>query len=147
VGEDAKEDAMAEDIRDRLDREWEELFVKIQEALNPFGKLWDFERREGDYWLIDDNWGNFKHVVEVQNLALLEPVVITALQKVLVGYPDWEITVCPEPPTKGQWPGMALILRDDEIFDELEREYLPKEYQNLTYPGARRARWMLDQRA
>jgi hypothetical protein len=135
---------MAEDIRDRLNREWGVLFVKIQEALAPFGELWDFERKKGDYWLRDDNWGNFQHSVEVQNLALLKPVVIMALQKVLVGYPDWEIIVKVEPPTRGQWPGMGLVLRDDEIIDDLERDFLPKEYQSLAYAGARRERSIFD---
>jgi hypothetical protein len=134
------EDAMAEDIRDRLDREWEVLFVKIEEALRPFGEHWDLESEKGDYWLVDDNWGNFQHRLELQNLALLKPVVIAALQKVLEGYPDWQIAVSPEPPTENPWPGMGLLIRENEIIDDLEREYLPKEYQNLTYAGARRPR-------
>ena len=135
---------MTEDIRDRLNREWEVLFVKIQEALSPFGEHWDLETKKGDYWLVDDNWRNFQHRLQMQNLALLEPVVITTLQKVLEGYPDWQIAVSPDPPTKGQWPGMGLIIRYDEIIDELKREYLPKEYQNLNYPGARRPTSIFD---
>jgi hypothetical protein len=135
---------MTEDIRDRRDREWEVLFVKIQEALSPFGEVWDFDLEKGGYWLVDDNWGNFKHSLGLYDLALLEPVVIAALQKILDGYPDWEILVNLVPPTEDQWPEMGLIIRGDQIIDELERNYLPKEYQNLKYPGGRRSTSIFD---
>jgi hypothetical protein len=35
----------------------------------------------------------------------------------------------------------GLIIRDDEIIDDLQRESLPAEYQTIKYEGSRRQDW------
>lgn len=95
--------------------------------------------------MLDDNWGRFKHRVEVQTLDLLKPAVIKSLQKLLAGYPDWEIVVAVDiPEKKDVWPGMGLVIAENEIVDELEREYLPREFKDLMYEGSRRSRSLFD---
>jgi hypothetical protein len=33
---------------------------------------------------------------------------------------------------------MGLIIHDDEIIDDLQREFLPPEFRNVSYEGSRR---------
>lgn len=119
------------------EREWQILHDRITQSLDRFGKKGPI--RDGDYWLVDDNWGWYCQQLEFQNLNLLQPHVIKSLQGLLVGYPKWEITVRIDVPGKEQeWPGMGLIIYDDEIIDELQRDYFPIEFRNFTYEGSKR---------
>jgi hypothetical protein len=61
----------------------------------------------------------------------VQPVVIESLQKLLIGYPNWEIVVA-----LGRTFG-GLVIRDDEIIDGLRRENFPKEFQAIEYEGSR----------
>jgi hypothetical protein len=61
---------------------------------------------------------------------MVRPVVVTLLQKSLIGYPGWEIVIA-----AGSLGG--LVIRDDEIIDGLRRANLPKEFQTIEYEGSR----------
>ena len=112
--------------------EWSRLFNLITEALDQFGKKNAF--REGDYWLLDDNWGWRRHQLEVQNLELLRPHVIKRLQALLADFPNWDMTVRVDVPGKEKvWPGMGVIIYTSEIVDELMRDFLPPEFRNFRY--------------
>ena len=57
----------------------------------------------------------------------------------LNGYPDWEIMFPADVPgEKEAWPATGLIIHDDEIIDDLQREILPEEFRNLVYGGSKR---------
>jgi hypothetical protein len=114
--------------------EWRALHDRITEVLDRFGKKDAFG--DGDYWLLDDDWGRFTQEVEVQNLALLQAHIVRLLHALLADYPDWQVIIrVDRPEKKGIWPGMGLIVRDDEIVDELCREFLPPETRHITYEG------------
>lgn len=116
----------------RQEAEWAVLHDRITQALRSFGNEDPFG--DGDYWLLDDNWGWSVHQLEVQNLAMLRHEVILALQTALVGYPDWYVTVrVAVPGTQGVWPGMGVVVYPDEIVDELQRQYFPAEFQDIRY--------------
>jgi hypothetical protein len=122
------------------DPQWQLLHDRITDALQPFTK--DAFGR-GDYWLLDDDWGRFQQELEIQNLNLLKPEIISALQKLLVDFPDWRITMSVAVPGIGDdWPGMGIVIDPEEIIDELQREYLPAEFRSFSYPGARK--WSLN---
>jgi hypothetical protein len=90
--------------------------------------------------LVGDNWGWHRHQVEIGNLNFLKPHVIKALQATLAGYPNWSVSVQVDVPESGvTWPGMGLIIYDDEIEDDLRREYLPEEFRTIVYEGSRPA--------
>ena len=81
----------------------------------------------------------YRQKLEVQNLSLLQPHIIKSLQVLLVGYPDWEIMFRVDVIGKeNEWPAMGLIIHEDEIIDDLHREYLPEEFRNFVYEGSRR---------
>ncbi len=115
--------------------EWQALHDRIAAMLDPFGRRDAFG--EGDYWLVDENLGPWRQRLEVRNLKLLQPTLIKALQELLSSYPRWEIVVevCG---LDEEWPGMGLIIRQDEIIDELQRRYFPEEFRHFFYQGSKR---------
>jgi hypothetical protein len=38
------------------------------------------------------------------------------------------------------WPNMGISIHDGEIVDDLQRQYFPKEFQDLVYEGSRRGK-------
>jgi hypothetical protein len=116
---------------------WERLYAALSKALQRFGREDAFGN--ADYWLLDDNWGNRQQKVEIQNLNLIRPEVVSSLQKTLVDFPDWEIAVAIDiPEHETDWPAMGLIIRSREIVDGLQRQYFPAEFQNIEYENSRR---------
>src|SRR5207302_657725 len=96
-------------------------------------------RKPGDYWVHDSYWGYPQAKIYINNLALLRPPVIKLLQQVLADFPGWEIMVAVSVRGSGEtWPKMGLTIRAPEIVDGLQRQYFPKEFQNIEYEGSRR---------
>lgn len=89
--------------------------------------------RNKEFLLVDENLG-YSHRIETEEFELIRPVVVTDLQELLIGYPNWEIVIA-----LGNCGG--LIIRDNEIVDDLRRENLPTEYQTIKYEGSRRQDW------
>jgi hypothetical protein len=119
-------------------KEWRELYGRIKGILQGFGK--DEEAGGGDYFLIDDIIDPNTHLLEIHSLHMLRPEVIEPLQRVLLGFPDWqiEIFVITQDGKTIISPENGLILRSDGIIDTLDRTLLPPEYRGLQYPGSRR---------
>lgn len=93
---------------------------------------------EVDYSVEGDFGGYPEVVVYVDNLKMLRPPVINALQVLIKEYPGWQITVTVT--VRGHyddWPNMGLYVRPHEIIDGLQRQYFPEEFQGLQYEGAR----------
>jgi hypothetical protein len=126
-------------VHDEARREAERkiLHDRIAETLDRFGKIDACGR--GDYWLVDEDLGLYRQKLEVQNLSLLEPHIIKSLQALLAGYPDWEIMFRIAVLGKEDvWPAMGVIIHDDEIIDDLQREYLPEAFRGIVYEGSKR---------
>lgn len=117
-------------------REWAELYDRIRNVLLNFGR--ESHLGGADFYLVEDDWGVMQHKVEMQNLALLRPQVIAALQSQLSRFPSWSIVISVSVPDKfGVWPAMGLVVRAHEIVDGLQRQYLPPEVRNFRYAGSR----------
>src|SRR5687767_10045579 len=96
------------------ERTWGILYDQIRAILLEFGEENAFG--DGDYWVLDDNWGVWQHKVEVHNLKMLKPHVVESLRALLAEHADWEIVIGVDIPNKeGLWPPMGLILRHSEI--------------------------------
>jgi hypothetical protein len=114
------------------ERDWQTLHDAITVTLDRFGRKDAFG--EGDYWLLDDNWGWRSHQLEFQNLELFKPHIVRALQDLLAPYPDWYITIRVAVPGKEEsWPGMGLIIYSNEAVDELRRDFLPREFRDVVF--------------
>jgi hypothetical protein len=119
--------------------EWAQLYARLEKILPQFGKS-DYIGR-GDYWVVDDNWGCRQHKLIITNLKMISPNIVKQLQKSLANFPNWEIVIAIDLEGPGKlWPEMGLIVRHHEIIDDLQRQYFPKEFRNLTYHGSRRGR-------
>ena len=118
------------------ERSWGELYDGISNVLTAFGKEDGFGR--ADYLLVDDNYGWTRHTIEIQNLKMLNPDIVSRLHALLSDEPNWDIVIVVDiPGTEQTWPRMGVTIRKHEIIDGLQRSYLPPEYQSLTYPGSR----------
>src|SRR4051812_6425808 len=114
------------------ERIWQSLNDKATEALNAFGTK-DYRGR-ADYWIVDDDWGPDLLQVEVKNPRLLQRDAIGALKRVLDDYPGWQIAVQVfAPQNEPPLPPMGLVISDGRVLDDLKRDYLPPEFQQLTY--------------
>jgi hypothetical protein len=91
------------------DREWAFLCDQIRAVLQQYGEE-DEAGEPKDYLLVDDNLGLYRHRIETDKLELVQPVIVKFLQKLLIGYPNWEIVIA-----LGDFGG--LIIRGDEIID------------------------------
>jgi hypothetical protein len=116
--------------------EWTALHGCIAKALNRFGQ--EYAAGKGDYLLVEDDWGDYRLRIEVQNLNFLHPDIVRLLRSLLAGYPDWEIMYRVDVIGKEkEWPAMGLIIHDDGIIDDLKREFLPSEFRNVAYEGTK----------
>jgi len=89
--------------------------------------------------LLDENWGNYQHKIETNKWEIIRPSVIKSLQELLIKYQNWEIVIAIGNSENTEQRPMGLVIRDDEIIDGLQRQYLPKEFRNLEYEGSRPA--------
>lgn len=133
---------LREHTEDRQNREWHELYERMKPVLLQYGEN-DID--DGDYYLVDEEFGPYRHQVEFHQLHMLRPEIVCALQSLLVGYPDWEIAISLRVPEQGIVidPDEGLTLCDDGIIDALDRELLPQEYR-FEYPGSRPPQWKTD---
>jgi len=127
---------VASDIREEQERQWTELYHRIRAVLQRYGEE-DVAGERKDYHLIDDNLGFHRHKIETEELKFIMPIVVKSLQKLLIGYPNWEIVMAIASPDKKMRPHMILVIRGDEIIDGLQRQYLPDELRSIQYEGSR----------
>lgn len=128
--------AEEEEEEDEQGRTWNRLYGEIKAVLRRFGTENHFG--EADYLLVDDNYGWQQHKIEIHKLHMLDPVVVKSLRPLLRQTPDWEIVIAVDiPGTEQTWPRMGVIIRDHEIIDGLQREYLPQEWRSVVYEGSR----------
>jgi hypothetical protein len=126
---------------DRLHEERLEQFERLMNLVD--GVMKHFGQHDslsalGDYCVIGDYWGYPQVKVGVHDLRLLHPHIIKWLQNILADFPGWEIVVTVA--VRGHyddWPDMGLYVRPNEIFDTLQRQYFPKEFQSLVYEDSR----------
>lgn len=114
--------------------EWAALYDLLIGALASYGKNDAFG--EGDYWVLDDDYGWRSHKVYFWQLEMLRPEIVKAMQGLLDRFPDWSIVVALDVNDQN-WPNMGLIIRKHEIVDGLQRQYFPPEYQGIHYEGSR----------
>lgn len=117
-----------------------QLHERVEGVLKKFGRS-DYmpDQTYGDFTVHSDYVGYPQVVVFVENLAMLRPSVVSALQYLIKEYPGWQIEVTVAVPGHDDdWPDMGLYIRPHEVVDALQRQYFPKEFQSIEYEGARR---------
>ena len=136
-------DSMSRDEYHRRQNEqfavFELLEQKIEKLLERFGRP-DYlpGQPEGDFQVHGDYSEYPQVVVFVENLKLLLPSVVDAVQSLVRQYPGWHIDFMVTLRGHEDWPNMGISIRANEIVDDLHRKYFPKEFRDLAYEGARR---------
>ena len=116
---------------------FERLRVRIDDFLEQFGRP-DSLSELGDYSAHADFRQTPQVKVSISNLELLRPFIVYQLQEIVKDFPGWEIVVAVEPEDHLEdWPAMGLYIRPHEIVDGLQRQYFPKEFQDICYPESR----------
>ena len=117
---------------------FERLYHRVEFVLECFGRPdYQPEQAHSDYSVHGDYSGHPQVVIFVGNLEMLRPAVVGALQQLIQKFPGWEIEVTVA--VRGHyddWPNMGLCIRPHEIIDGLQRQYFPKEFQDIEYEGA-----------
>jgi hypothetical protein len=114
------------------ERDWGTLYDRIGKVLRSFGTEDPFGN--GDYLLVDDNYGWHRHIIEVQRLHMFEVPIVRTLQSLLRDFPEWEVNMIVDVPgTEQNWPNMGITIRADSIVDDLQRQYLPAEFHDIRY--------------
>jgi hypothetical protein len=121
-----------EDDLTEQERNWGILYDRIRAALQQFGT--EDALGHADYLLVDDNYGWERHIVEVQKLHMFALPVVRTLQSILREFPGWDVNMVVDVPgTEQSWPNMGITIRADSVVDDLQRQYLPAEFQNIRY--------------
>ena len=66
---------------DAQSREWDAIYSSLQDALSKFGR--EDPLGDGDYWIVDDNYGSPQHKVCVYKASFLTRPMVTAVQRAL----------------------------------------------------------------
>jgi hypothetical protein len=121
---------------------FELLYQRVENLLERFGRPSFLPgQRHGDYTVQGDYGGYQQVVVFVNKLQMLQSGVVCAVQELVREFPGWEVEFAVA--VWGHfkdWPNMGLYIRPHEIIDGLQRQYFPKEFQDLDYSGAEGAR-------
>jgi hypothetical protein len=111
---------------------WGILYDRIAQVLKQFGT--EDHLGEADYLLVDDNYGWKRHTVEIHKLRMLSRPLVKLPKELLHEFQDWEIILAIDVPgTENDWPRMGLTIRVQEIVDDLKRQYLPREFQDIQF--------------
>jgi hypothetical protein len=135
-------ESMSPDEYDRRQSEqyevFEDLEARVDRLLERFGRP-DYLPGQpyGDYQVHGDYSEYPQVVVFVENLKLLQPPVVSALQQVVKEFPGWQIDLMVTLRGHEDWPNMGISIRANGIVDDLQRQYFPAEFQDLAYEGAR----------
>ena len=122
-----------DEVRDQI---WTDLYKRVVAVLQQYGK--EEPTGDGDFWVVDDNYGWRRQIVNIFDLKMLNPEIVANLRILLNDLPDWAIVLALDVPgTEGKWPPMGVTIRKHEIIDGLQREHLPPSFRSFVIPGSR----------
>lgn len=111
---------------------WTFLRDRVVAYLSQLGSR--YLRREGDWYLLDEDTGQQTIKVELVNNDLLRPATVKSLQALLRGYPGWAIALQIDGvDADGKRHGMGVWIEEDHVSDELRREYLSDIFQDMRF--------------
>lgn len=76
---------------DQRSQEWSALYAALSDLLPRFGNEDPYGK--GDYWLVDDDWGDVAHKICVARQALMTAKLVRTIQNQLLGMPHWRVLI------------------------------------------------------
>jgi hypothetical protein len=105
---------------DEQDKEWAALYVTLRKSLASLGTENAFG--EGDYWIVDDNYGDKAHKLCIHKLSFLRPPALASMQTALQRFPGWRIVVQMEAEVNGvPLPPEGLVIYADGVEQHWDR--------------------------
>lgn len=99
---------------DERDKQWASLYGELSKSLGLLGTENAFG--EGDYWIVDDDYGDTAHKLCVHKIAFLRPKLVAAIQAALKPFPDWRVLVQLEAESDGTpLPPEGLVIYSDHV--------------------------------
>src|SRR5262249_28041961 len=84
--------------------DWQALYGRLRECLAALGK--HDASGNGDYWIVDDDWGGHHHKVCITNPTFWSPSAESAIRETLAPSPNWGVYVVFE--FKPKQPGLIV---------------------------------------
>jgi hypothetical protein len=108
------------------EQEWQKLYDDLSGLLRRYGKESAVGR--GDYWLVDDDWGERQQKVCVNKIEILTAELVTKIQEVVAkSYPTWSVILALDLSRDGSVvPGGALIVRSKHIEEHFDSDALKR---------------------
>jgi hypothetical protein len=111
---------------------WQTLYDAVAAILQKVGQ--EYEDGQGDWYLVDDDTGQDMQKIELVNIDLLRPSLVSALRALLVDHPEWVISLRVDGiDGDGKQVGMGLLICSDRVIDELRREFLPAHVRSMQF--------------
>ena len=113
--------------------EWSELHHELSAFLSKWGRSSPFG--EGDYWLLDDNWGNGEHLVYIYKENYLTPALVQGIKEIIKRFPRWKVVISMDigAQTNEKIPPMGLVISSERVQDDLNREFLAGSLKNVRF--------------
>jgi hypothetical protein len=108
--------------------EWQSLYFELGHILAATGRENAFG--DGDFWIIDDNYGSFQHKVCVTQVAFLTPEIAASVQRLLTArYPKWEVLFSLDGPSIRPTPDdMGITVRASGVKEFWSRRRMAKAH-------------------
>ena len=114
------------------DTEWRLLYAKLSGLLESAGDPDPYG--EGDYWLVDDDWGSKQHKLCVFRIEAMTTTLVEEIQKILKPFgPEWEVLVALELKDKRYTGGPEGMVITAQAARELWNRRLLKEQLGYEY--------------
>lgn len=105
---------------DARDEEWAALYESLRAALAKLGREDAFG--DGDYWLVDDDYGGVAQKLCVHRLAFLDSSLVTTIQAVLTRFPGWHVLVQLEAEIDGHpTPPEGIVIYPNHVEQHWDR--------------------------
>lgn len=128
--------ATDEEIQNQI---WDSLYRAIVDFLKLYGK--EDACGDGDYWVVDDNYGWRRHTIDVFDLKMFDVVIVKGLRRLLQNIPNWDIVLVLDTPGVGETiPPMGVTIRRNEIIAAGLLARAISEFQNSRKPTGNRLR-------
>jgi hypothetical protein len=115
--EPSEKDSIRENTRNKI---WRSLYDTLSKALGSLGK--ENPYGEGDYWIVDDDYGDTAHKLCVTKLSFLGIQVIAAIQEALKPLIGWRVVVQLEVEIDGTpLPSEGIVIYSDHVEQHWDR--------------------------
>ncbi len=104
--------------------DWSRIYARLLNLLEQYGVNDAFG--EGDYWLVDDDWGDRLHKLHVFNLSFLTHELVGALNHQLANFLGWRVMVTLDihSPTAEEIPPNGLMIDGISVDEHWDRAQL-----------------------